>query len=390
MSHVHVAVWLDHNEAKIFHVTSKSFEEATVHSPKEHTQLHRKSGSDDGHRAVEDERYYHDVAKALGDAIVDDQAADDIAAFRRIQFTPDLLPSDITGTTVFDPTTSRFFFRAGPIFAHVLLADEINRTSPKVQAALLEAMGEKQTTIDNRTRKLDELFFVIATQNPLDLVGTFPLPAAQLDRFAPLQMDYLPAEEEVKLLAGRHPELARRFTATAIGPDAGSDVRKRMQETTAQDILPFITPGFTAAAMATVGTGALESRQLGYLLWSDTIVPHKDELLFVAIQEAKALHTAGYRPPAKRLFPVGGRSAKATIQGQLINMRDGGFISEHDFHIASLIAGVVTGGEVDAGTLVSEEYLMQLERQAFGSLLEHPKTQARIMAMLQDGKPLRN
>ncbi len=165
---------------------------------------------------------------------------------------------------------------------------------------------------------------------------------------------------------------------------------ERMQETTSKDILPFITAGFTAAAMATVGTGALESRQLGYLLWSDTIVPHKDELLFVAIQEAKALHTAGYRPPAKRLFPVGGRSAKATIQGQLINMRDGGFISEHDFHIASLIAGVVTGGEVDAGTLVSEEYLMQLERQAFGSLLEHPKTQARIMAMLQDGKPLRN
>ena len=165
---------------------------------------------------------------------------------------------------------------------------------------------------------------------------------------------------------------------------------EQMQASTANDILPFLTKGFTAAAMASVGTGALESRQLGYLLWSDTVVPNKDELLFVAIQEAKALHTAGYRPPMKRLFPVGGRSAKATIQGQLINMRDGGFISEHDFHIASLIAGVVTGGEVDAGTLVDEEYLMKLERTAFCSLLEHPKTQARIMAMLQDGKPLRN
>ena len=160
--------------------------------------------------------------------------------------------------------------------------------------------------------------------------------------------------------------------------------------TTHQDLLPFLTKGFTAAAMATVGTGAIESRELGYLLWSDTIVPNKDELLYVAIQEAQALHQAGYRPPLKRLFAVAGRSGKATIQGQLINMRDGGFISEHDFHIASLIAGVVTGGEVDTGTLVDEAYLMKLERQAFCSLLDHPKTQARIMAMLQDGKPLRN
>ena len=160
--------------------------------------------------------------------------------------------------------------------------------------------------------------------------------------------------------------------------------------TTHQDILPFLTKGFTAAAMATVGTGAIESRDLGYLLWSDTIVPNKDELLYVAIQEAQALHQAGYRPPLKRLFAVAGRSGKATIQGQLINMRDGGFISEHDFHIASLIAGVVTGGDVDTGTLVDEAYLMKLERQAFCSLLDHPKTQARIMAMLQDGKPLRN
>ena len=120
------------------------------------------------------------LAKALGDALVDDRPEDRIVSLRRIQFTPDLLPQDITGTTIFDPNTNRFYFRPGPIFAHIVLADEINRTSPKVQSALLEAMGEKQTTIDNRTRALDELFFVIATQNPLDLAGTFPLPAAQL------------------------------------------------------------------------------------------------------------------------------------------------------------------------------------------------------------------
>jgi 3-hydroxyacyl-CoA dehydrogenase len=159
---------------------------------------------------------------------------------------------------------------------------------------------------------------------------------------------------------------------------------------TGKDLLPFLTEGFTAAAMAKVGTSALESRRLGYLLDSDVIVPHKDELLFVAINEAKAMYQGGYRAPHKRLFPVAGRSGKATILGSLVNMRDGCFISQHDFHIASLIANVVTGGDVDTGTLVSEEYLMTLERRAFCSLLEHPKTQERIMGMLSTGKPVRN
>jgi 3-hydroxyacyl-CoA dehydrogenase len=159
---------------------------------------------------------------------------------------------------------------------------------------------------------------------------------------------------------------------------------------TNKDMLPFLTEGFTAAAMATVGTGAIDSRRLGYLLSSDVIVPNKDELLFVALNEARALFNSGYRAPHKRLFPVVGRNGLATIKGQLVNMRDGGFISAHDFHIASLIAGVVCGGDVDAGTLVSEEYLMTLERKAFCALLEHPKTQERIMGMMSTGKPVRN
>jgi 3-hydroxyacyl-CoA dehydrogenase len=165
---------------------------------------------------------------------------------------------------------------------------------------------------------------------------------------------------------------------------------EKMQQSTSKDLLPFLTEGFTAAAMAKVGTSAIESRKLGYLLDSDIIVPHKDEVLFTAINEAKALFAGGYRAPHKRLFPVAGRSGKATILGSLVNMRDGGFISQHDFHIAGLIANVLTGGEVETGTLVSEDYLMTLERQAFCSLLEHPKTQERIMGMLSTGKPLRN
>jgi 3-hydroxyacyl-CoA dehydrogenase len=162
------------------------------------------------------------------------------------------------------------------------------------------------------------------------------------------------------------------------------------EASTGKDILPFLTEGFTAAAMAKVGTSALESRKLGYVLHSDVVVPHKDELLFVAINEAKALANGGWRAPHKRLFPVAGRSGIATIKGSLVNMRDGGFISAHDFHIASLIAEVVCGGDVDAGTLVSEEYLMALERKAFCALIEHPKTQERILGMLNTGKPVRN
>jgi 3-hydroxyacyl-CoA dehydrogenase len=157
-----------------------------------------------------------------------------------------------------------------------------------------------------------------------------------------------------------------------------------------KDLLPFITEGFTNAAMAKVGTSAIESRKLGYLLWSDVIVPNKDELLFVAINEAKAMAASGYRAPLKRQFPVAGRNGKATITGSLINMRDGGFISQHDFHIATLIANVICGGDVEAGTMVTEEYLMTLERKAFTSLLTMAKTQERIMGMLSTGKPVRN
>jgi MoxR-like ATPase len=140
------------------------------------------------------------LAKALGESLID-SGQGDIISMRRVQFTPDLLPSDVTGTTIFDPEQRKFFFRPGPIFAHVLLADEINRSSPKVQSSLLEAMAEKQATIDNQTHKLDELFFVIATQNPLDFVGTYPLPTAQLDRFLfKIAMTHIAPEHELDLL----------------------------------------------------------------------------------------------------------------------------------------------------------------------------------------------
>ena len=159
---------------------------------------------------------------------------------------------------------------------------------------------------------------------------------------------------------------------------------------TGKDLLPFLTDGFTAAAMAKVGTGALDSQKLGYALDSDVVVAHKDELLFVALSEARAMFDAGYRAPNRRNFMVAGRSAAATIKGTLVNMRDGGFISAHDHDIGAHIAHVVCGGDVDAGSMVTEAYLMTLERKAFCALLMHPKTQERIMGMMSTGKPVRN
>jgi MoxR-like ATPase len=131
------------------------------------------------------------------------------ASFKRIQFTPDLLPSDILGVSIYDQRDHTFRFYEGPIFTHVLLADEINRASPRTQSALLEAMGESQVTVDGTSYRLPELFFVIATQNPVEFRGTYPLPEAQMDRFA-LQfgLGYVEPEEEVAIIAAqaqRHP-----------------------------------------------------------------------------------------------------------------------------------------------------------------------------------------
>ncbi len=157
------------------------------------------------------------------------------------------------------------------------------------------------------------------------------------------------------------------------------------------ELLKFVSKSFENAAMAKVSGSALEARAMGYLKPSDTIVFNVFELLDTAKKEARALAAAGYRPPlpAKQI-PVAGRSAISTIKAQLVNMRDGNFISAHDYLIASRIAEAVCGGDVEAGSLVDEEWLLALERRAFVDLLGTQKTQERIMGMLQTGKPVRN
>jgi MoxR-like ATPase len=133
------------------------------------------------------------IAKAIGGA-----------TFKRVQFTPDLLPSDILGISVFDPRSQEFRFHPGPVFTDILLADEINRASPRTQSALLEAMGERQATIEGHRHDLDGIFFVIATQNPVEFRGTYPLPEAQMDRFAmQCALGYVSAAEEASILAAQ-------------------------------------------------------------------------------------------------------------------------------------------------------------------------------------------
>ena len=140
------------------------------------------------------------------------------AQFRRVQFTPDLLPADILGVSVFNPKDQSFVFHPGPIFTQILLADEINRASPRTQSALLEAMAENQVTIEGQTYPLTDPFFVIATQNPVEFRGTYPLPEAQMDRFAVrLSLGYVSADQEVAVLCAQEREHPLTRISACIG-----------------------------------------------------------------------------------------------------------------------------------------------------------------------------
>ncbi len=146
--------------------------------------------------------------------------------FRRVQFTPDLMPTDILGAAVLRPGDATFEFRPGPVFANVLLADEVNRASPRTQAALLEAMSERQVTSDGITRPLPAPFFVIATQNPTDFEGTYPLPEAQLDRFLlRVQLGYPDEAQELAMLYGQQ----RAHPIDSLAPVADGDALRAMQ-----------------------------------------------------------------------------------------------------------------------------------------------------------------
>lgn len=323
------------------------------------------------------------------------------------------------GTTVFESKVLRTWTLDGQVLI-ASIKNKMHAISPEVMEGLLEAVDTAEQDFQGMVIWSGDAPFSVGA----DLEATMPAYAvggpdaiesiekelqnlvmrvryAQVPVVAAIHGMALGGGCELAVHAARrvaHMESYIGLVEVGVGlvPGAGglTYIARRAAEnarfSTGKDLLPFLTDGFTAAAMAKVGTSAIESRKLGYLLDSDIIVPHKDEVLFVAINEVKSMAASGWRAPLPRPFPVAGRSGKATIMGSLVNMLGGGFISEFDQHIATLIAHVVTGGDVDAGTLVDEAYLLKLEREAFCHLIAHPKTHERILGLLNTGKPVRN
>lgn len=162
--------------------------------------------------------------------------------FHRIQFTPDLLPTDILGVSVFHPLTQDFHFREGPVFTDILLADEINRASPRTQSALLEAMAESQVSLEGQPRPLSDLFFVIATQNPVEFRGTYPLPEAQMDRFMMrFGLGYVSAQDEVAILSGQRNEHPLVHIRPCCQPDEIRRLRQAVRQVRiSEEILHYI------------------------------------------------------------------------------------------------------------------------------------------------------
>jgi MoxR-like ATPase len=217
--------------------------------------------------------------------------------FNRVQFTPDLLPADLLGSTIYDMRSGEFEFRRGPIFANLLMADEINRTPPKTQAALLEAMAEGQVSIDGDTHRLPAPFTVIATENPIEFEGTYPLPEAQLDRFAvKVGLKYLSEQEEASMLRRR---LDRGSAEAVLSEVADADQLRAMQESVEEvsvhdDVLRYVV----ALAVATrshpqvvVGASPRAELDLVQLSRARALLNGRD---YVVPEDVKALAVAAF------------------------------------------------------------------------------------------------
>ncbi|MDO5049847.1 MAG: MoxR family ATPase [Actinomycetaceae bacterium] len=231
---------------------------------------------------------------------------------KRVQFTPDLMPGDVTGSLIYDRGANEFRFHPGPVFTNLLLADEINRTPPKTQAALLEAMAERQVTIDGQPKLLPASFMVAATQNPIEYEGTYPLPEAQLDRFTLKVVMGLPSREDEVEIVGRH---ARGFDASdleaaGLNPVATAhDIEVGIREVAAVDIRPEVIGYIVDIARATRNTPSLSlgmspraatallatSRAWAWLSGRDFVTP--DDVKVMA--QSTIAHRLGLRPEAE-------------------------------------------------------------------------------------------
>ena len=244
--------------------------------------------------------------------------------FRRVQFTPDLMPSDVIGQTIYEQRTGEFRFREGPLFTNLLLADELNRTPPKTQAALLEAMEERQVSVDGQSRPLPTPFLVVATQNPIEYEGTYPLPEAQLDRFLfKLVVGYPSAEQEVAVLA-RHDEGLDPHQLSSVRRVAGAaDLEAARLEVDALRVDPIVQAYIVALARATRDSPSL---RLGVSPRGATMLLHAAKAwawlsgrAFVTPDEVKAMAkpTLRHRIQIRPEVELEGVTADAVLDGIL-------------------------------------------------------------------------
>lgn len=214
--------------------------------------------------------------------------------YNRIQFTPDLLPSDITGLNVYQAGKGEFVFNPGPVFCNILLADEINRATPRTQAGLLECMEERQVTIDGVTRKLEEPFFVIATQNPIETSGTFPLPEAQLDRFVmKLSMGFPGKEQELEILKrfqeGNKSEKLDELGAVVTTEDISVMRKEAMKVEVHPDLMAYITDIIDATRNRTDVNSGVSPRGSLALLYCAKVLAYANDRNYVTPEDIKTL-----------------------------------------------------------------------------------------------------
>ena len=244
----------------------------------------------------------HAIAKTLG------------LSFQRVQFTSDLLPADVLGVSIFDRDTGKFRFQRGPIFAQLVLADEINRASPKAQSALLEAMEERQVTLDGESMALPEPFFVIATQNPQDQVGTFPLPESQLARFLMrVHLGYPAAAAERELLSG----VDRRDLVSTLDARISPDDLRRLQHAVmevhvAPPLLDYVqalvahtrrAPGLNAGLSPRAAIGLLRAARAWALIGKrNAVIPEHVQAVFAAVVEHRVRQRSGDPAAVTRLL----------------------------------------------------------------------------------------
>jgi MoxR-like ATPase len=247
------------------------------------------------------------------------------ASFKRIQFTPDLLPSDILGVSIFNQRDQVFHFHEGPIFTNILLADEINRASPRTQSALLEAMGESQVSIDGENRRLSDLFFVIATENPVEFRGTYPLPEAQMDRFAMrFMLGYVQPEEEVAILSAQqnqHPLEALRSCVSLADVLALKQVAQslRISEELKRYVVDLVSatrkvPGVQLGASPRASIALMKAAQaLALFDGLEFVTPDQIQELAIPV----IAHRLVMEPQAR----FSGVTARGIVEGILKNLR---------------------------------------------------------------------